>query len=148
MPDQQKAYEITTPRLPVRATWEGLVDGIVYADIECVMPPVHAPVQTLASPEWSSGSLPILPASLIVPLLVASPETTPATTTVVEDDEFLEAGQTEALRAPLWQARYKDQREILALRIQHAADQREMQGLKERVATLERRMDRIEGRMD
>ncbi|GKG61844.1 hypothetical protein Tco_0623561, partial [Tanacetum coccineum] len=51
VPDRQTTDEITTPRLPVRTTWEDLVDGTVYTDIECIMPPVHAPVQTLASPE-------------------------------------------------------------------------------------------------
>ncbi|GKB06688.1 hypothetical protein Tco_0834921, partial [Tanacetum coccineum] len=127
-------YEITTPRLPVRATWEDLVDVTVYIDIECVMPPVRAPIQTLTSPEWSSGSLPVSPASLIVPSPAASPETTPSTTIAVEEDEFLEveaqlelhgilalevlAVQTDALRTTLSHARYEDQREILALRMQ------------------------------
>nr|GEV32682.1 putative ribonuclease H-like domain-containing protein [Tanacetum cinerariifolium] len=40
---------------------------------ECVMPPVRTPVQTRASPEWSSCSLPVSPTSLIVPSPVASP---------------------------------------------------------------------------
>ncbi|GJU82738.1 hypothetical protein Tco_1285103 [Tanacetum coccineum] len=51
VPDWQTTDEITTPRLPVHATWEDLVDGTVYTDIECVMPPVRAPVQTPTSPE-------------------------------------------------------------------------------------------------
>ncbi|GJZ21717.1 hypothetical protein Tco_0558756 [Tanacetum coccineum] len=91
VPDKQTADEITTPRLPVRATWEDIVDVTVYTNIECVMPPVRAPIQTPTSPEWSSGSLPVSPASLIVPSPVASPETTPSTTIAVEEDEFLEA---------------------------------------------------------
>ncbi|GKA87845.1 mitochondrial Rho GTPase 1-like protein [Tanacetum coccineum] len=48
----------------------------------------------------------------------------------------VKVGQTEA--------RYGDQREMHALRMQHAVDQREMQGLRERVDTLERRMNRLE----
>ncbi|GJU82739.1 hypothetical protein Tco_1285104 [Tanacetum coccineum] len=120
---------------------------------------------------------------MIVPSPVASPETSPAATITVEEDEFLEvgaqlelhgsilhdhtqrldalpptlfeghgsleraheqaiitfgalwrpvlaleawAGQTDAQRAALWQVRYEDQREILELRMQHTADQREM----------------------
>ncbi|GKE76356.1 hypothetical protein Tco_1542476 [Tanacetum coccineum] len=39
---------------------------------------------------------------------------------------------------------YKDQREIHALRMQHAADEHEMQELRECVAALERRMDHFE----
>ncbi|GKC98803.1 hypothetical protein Tco_1169078, partial [Tanacetum coccineum] len=46
---------------------EDPVDDIVYTDIEYVMPPVCAPVQTSTSPKWSSGSLPVSPASLTVP---------------------------------------------------------------------------------
>ncbi|GJY54073.1 hypothetical protein Tco_0445737 [Tanacetum coccineum] len=52
----------------------------------------RAPVQTPASPEWSSGSLPVSPASLTVPSPVASPATTPTTTIAVDEDEFLEVG--------------------------------------------------------
>ncbi|GKD96090.1 hypothetical protein Tco_1379987, partial [Tanacetum coccineum] len=226
VPVQQTVEETTTPRLPVRTTWEDPVDGTIYTDIECVMSPVRAPVQTLALPEWSSDSLPVSLASLTVPSLVASLVTTLVAIIVVDEDEFLEvgaqlelygsihhdhtqrldalpptlfegygrdftrlfvrseavrneihsqyfrlrslervqeqatitfgalwrpvlaleawAGQTDARRAALWQARFEDQREILALRMQHAVDQHKMQELRERVATLERRMDRVE----
>ncbi|GKF53706.1 hypothetical protein Tco_0160616, partial [Tanacetum coccineum] len=51
-----------------------------------------APVQTPASPEWSSGSLPVSPASLTVPSPVASLATTPAATIAVDEDGFLEVG--------------------------------------------------------
>ncbi|GKA97771.1 hypothetical protein Tco_0825665, partial [Tanacetum coccineum] len=54
------------------------------------------------------------------------------------------AGWTDAQRAALCQARYEYQREIHALRMQHVTDQREMQRLRERVDTLERRMDGFE----
>ncbi|GKF02003.1 hypothetical protein Tco_0028926, partial [Tanacetum coccineum] len=36
------------------------------------------------------------------------------------------AGQTYAQRAALWQARYEDQKDIQALRMQHAMDQHEI----------------------
>nr|GEW90537.1 hypothetical protein [Tanacetum cinerariifolium] len=39
-----------------------------------------APVQTPPSPEWSSGSLPVSPSSLVVPSPIASPMTTPTST--------------------------------------------------------------------
>ncbi|GJT10959.1 hypothetical protein Tco_0858001 [Tanacetum coccineum] len=73
IPVQQIADETTTLRLPVRTTWEDPVDGTVYTDIKCIMPLVRPPIPTPASPEWSSDSLPISPASLIVPLPIATP---------------------------------------------------------------------------
>ncbi|GKG55539.1 hypothetical protein Tco_0572179, partial [Tanacetum coccineum] len=45
-----------------------------------------APVQTPTSPEWSSGSLPVSPSSLVVPTPVASPATTLAATVSVDED--------------------------------------------------------------
>ncbi|GKD86308.1 hypothetical protein Tco_1357462 [Tanacetum coccineum] len=77
---------------PVPSTFEvDLEDDTVYLDIE-FDPPARAPVQTLASPEWSFGSLIVSPASLTVPSPVASPVTTPAATIVVSEDEFIEVG--------------------------------------------------------
>nr|GEV26368.1 hypothetical protein [Tanacetum cinerariifolium] len=69
-----------------------------------------------------------------------SEDATPSATIAVDEDDFIEVGQIDAQRAPLWQSRYEDQREIHALRMRHVTDQREMHGLRERVATLERRM--------
>ncbi|GKA44184.1 hypothetical protein Tco_0736908 [Tanacetum coccineum] len=89
VPDQQRADE--THRIPTHPTWVHLEDGTIYIDIE-IDPRSRAPVQTPASPEWSSGSLPVSPASLIVPLLVVSPVTTLAATIVVEEDEFIKVG--------------------------------------------------------
>ncbi|GKE72171.1 hypothetical protein Tco_1534212, partial [Tanacetum coccineum] len=86
VPDQQIAYETPTPRLPVRTTWVDPEDDIVYIDIEFDEPPVRASVQTPASPEWSSGSLPVSPASLTIPTPVASP----VPTTSVGEGDFLE----------------------------------------------------------
>ncbi|GKD73286.1 hypothetical protein Tco_1331568 [Tanacetum coccineum] len=89
VPYQQVTDE--TPRLPTRPTWVDPENGTVYIDIE-FDPQSRAPVQTSASPEWSSGSLPISPASLTVPSPVASLVTTPAATIAVDEDEFLEVG--------------------------------------------------------
>ncbi|GJZ82429.1 hypothetical protein Tco_0647602, partial [Tanacetum coccineum] len=139
-----RRYALELAAGPVPSTFK---DSTIYLDIE-FDPLSRVPVQTLASPEWSSGSLLVSPASLSVPSPVALPVTTPATTIAADDDESLEvgahlelhrilaleawAGHTNAYRAALWQARYKDQREIHALRMHHAADQHEMQGLRER----------------
>ncbi|GKC44259.1 hypothetical protein Tco_1061981, partial [Tanacetum coccineum] len=49
-------------------------DDSIYTDI-LIYPPI-APVQTLLSLEWSSGSLPISPSSLVVPSPIASPDHT------------------------------------------------------------------------
>ncbi|GKG21117.1 hypothetical protein Tco_0383712, partial [Tanacetum coccineum] len=57
--------------------------GRVYIDIPAYVPPV-APVQPSPSPEWSSGSLPVLPSSLVV--------ATPEATISVDEDQFLEVG--------------------------------------------------------
>ncbi|GJX59917.1 hypothetical protein Tco_0291307 [Tanacetum coccineum] len=82
----QRVEETPAPRIPIRTTWVDLEDGIVYLYIE-IYPRSYAPVQTPASPEWSSGSLLVSPSSL-----VASPFTTPATTIAVDEDEFLDVG--------------------------------------------------------
>nr|GEY30309.1 copia protein [Tanacetum cinerariifolium] len=89
MPDQQVANETPTPRKPARTTWIDPQNGLVYLDIK-VDPLSCALVQTSASPEWSSGFLPVSPASLTVPSPVASPVTTPTTTIAIDEDEFLE----------------------------------------------------------
>ncbi|GKG17433.1 hypothetical protein Tco_0362390, partial [Tanacetum coccineum] len=72
--------------------WVDLEDVTVYIDIEFDAPPVRAPFQTLTSPDWSFGSLPVSPASLTVPSPVASLVTTLAATIIVDEDEFLEVG--------------------------------------------------------
>ncbi|GJX62165.1 putative ribonuclease H-like domain-containing protein [Tanacetum coccineum] len=89
VPVQKTVEETTTPRLLVCTTWEDPVDGTIYTDIECVMSPVRAPVQTPALLEWSSGSLPVSLASLNVP---SPPVTTLVATIVVDEDKFLEVG--------------------------------------------------------
>ncbi|GKG07670.1 hypothetical protein Tco_0330639, partial [Tanacetum coccineum] len=81
VPDQQVVDE--TPRIPVRTTWIDLEDGTIYLDIE--IDPRCALVQTSTSPEWSSGSLPISPSSLVVPSPIASPATTLAATISIDE---------------------------------------------------------------
>nr|GEW80419.1 hypothetical protein [Tanacetum cinerariifolium] len=71
---QQIADETPTPRLHVHTTWEDPEDGTINVNIKYDMPLVRAPVQTPASPEWSSTSLPVSPASLTVPSQVATPK--------------------------------------------------------------------------
>nr|GEU89483.1 hypothetical protein [Tanacetum cinerariifolium] len=87
VPDPQIADP--TRRLLVRLTWVDPKDDTVYLDIN-FDPPARAPVQTLASPEWSFGSLPILPTSLTVPSPIPLPVTTPIATILVDEDAFLE----------------------------------------------------------
>ncbi|GKD30945.1 hypothetical protein Tco_1241723, partial [Tanacetum coccineum] len=66
-------------------------DGTAYLDIE-IYPRSCTSVQTPASPEWSSGSLPVSPSSLVAPSPIASPVTTPTATISVDKDQFLEVG--------------------------------------------------------
>ncbi|GJR43456.1 hypothetical protein Tco_1311559 [Tanacetum coccineum] len=89
---QQRVKETPTPRPGVRDTWVDPVDDTVYTDISVDVPPVRVSVQTPPLPEWSSSSLPVSQSSPAVPTPVASPVTTPATTIVVGEDEFLEVG--------------------------------------------------------
>ncbi|GKD04378.1 hypothetical protein Tco_1179352 [Tanacetum coccineum] len=156
-------------QLLVRTTWEDPKDGTVYMDIEWDMPPVHSPIQIPpslvgipSSPGWSLEPLSDSP-------VIRSQEASPVPATVVDEDDFLEIGaQLELLGSILHDhierldvllptifkgygrdftelfARYKDQREIHDLRMQRAADQCELQELRDRVTALERRMDRIE----
>ncbi|GKD08021.1 hypothetical protein Tco_1187706, partial [Tanacetum coccineum] len=127
-------------------------DGTAYLDIE-IYPRSCTPVQTPASPEWSSGSLPVSPSSLVAPSPIASPVTTPTATISVDKDQFLEGydrdlrelytrsravrdeiffhryrlrRQVDARRAEIWQARYDDHRLIHDMLMQHTAMQREL----------------------
>nr|GFA74617.1 hypothetical protein [Tanacetum cinerariifolium] len=51
---------------------------------------VPSKLKTPPSPEWSSGSMPVLPSSLVVLPPIASPMTTPEASILVDDDQFLE----------------------------------------------------------
>ncbi|GKB41238.1 hypothetical protein Tco_0886180, partial [Tanacetum coccineum] len=83
------AEEITPSTFEIRHSSRSATDQHV-AD-ETPIPRIPA-IQTPASPEWSSGSLPVSPASLTVPSPVASLATTPTATIEVDEDEFLEVG--------------------------------------------------------
>ncbi|GKA60358.1 hypothetical protein Tco_0759765, partial [Tanacetum coccineum] len=48
--DQHIADETPTPRLLIHTTWEDPEDGTIYMDVECDMPSIRPPVQTLPSP--------------------------------------------------------------------------------------------------
>ncbi|GJZ35743.1 hypothetical protein Tco_0581560 [Tanacetum coccineum] len=91
MPEQQGAERVSAFRQPTLTSWVDSEDGRVYTDIPVYVPPV-APIQTPSSPEWSSGSLPILPSSLVVPSLIASLVATPTATMSVDEDQFIEMG--------------------------------------------------------
>ncbi|GJZ05717.1 putative ribonuclease H-like domain-containing protein [Tanacetum coccineum] len=97
--DQHQRSERTLEVLAFRqkpyfATWTDPEDGMIYIDI-LNYPPAAPPVQTLPSPEWTSGSLPISPSpfddpspvsSPMIPLTVPSPVATPA---AVDTEGFL-----------------------------------------------------------
>nr|GFA26874.1 hypothetical protein [Tanacetum cinerariifolium] len=79
VPEHEGVERVFVFRQPILDTWIEFKDGRVYIDIPAYVPPV-APVQTLPSLEWSSGSLPISPSSLVVLSPIASPVATPIAT--------------------------------------------------------------------
>ncbi|GKE41833.1 hypothetical protein Tco_1469117, partial [Tanacetum coccineum] len=85
MLEHQGAYRVFAFRQPTLTTWVDPEDDRFYIDI-LVYPPV-APVQTPLSPEWSFGSLPISPSSLVVPTPIASLVATPTATISVDIDK-------------------------------------------------------------
>ncbi|GJY82953.1 hypothetical protein Tco_0496329 [Tanacetum coccineum] len=136
-------------------------DDRFYTDILTYLP--VAPIQTLTSPEWSSGSLLVSPSSLVVPSPIASLVATPTATISVDKDQFLEREQKRAtvMLGALWRpvlameawaghvdtrmaemswARYDDHRLIHDMLVQYAAMQRELQEMRGRVAALEKEM--------
>ncbi|GKC31135.1 hypothetical protein Tco_1038429 [Tanacetum coccineum] len=54
--------------------------------------PALLSVQISPSPEWSLGSLPVSPSSLVVPSPIASLVATPVATISVDEDQFIEVG--------------------------------------------------------
>nr|GEV43490.1 hypothetical protein [Tanacetum cinerariifolium] len=129
---QQAADETTTPRLLVRTTWEDLVDASLTVPSPVATPAIVEPVdegyltELGAQLELHGGilhdhtyHLDELPPTLFegygrdfTELFTRSP--------VLALETW--AGRTNAQRAALWQARYEDQREIHALRMQHPSD--------------------------
>ncbi|GKD07229.1 hypothetical protein Tco_1186914, partial [Tanacetum coccineum] len=90
MPKHKGAERVSAFRQPTLITWVDPEDGRVYTDIPAYAPPA-APVQTPPSLEWSSGSLPISPSS-VVPSPIASLVATPTATISVDEDQFIEVG--------------------------------------------------------
>ncbi|GKE32647.1 hypothetical protein Tco_1451969, partial [Tanacetum coccineum] len=86
-PESEIHERVSAFRQPTLTTWTDLEDGMIYIDIPDYPPPAPH-VQTLPSPEWTSGSLPIssshfdVPSPIsspMVPLTIPSPVATPAT---------------------------------------------------------------------
>ncbi|GKD94834.1 hypothetical protein Tco_1374671 [Tanacetum coccineum] len=86
-PESKRPERVSAFRQPTLTTWTDPEDGMIYIDIPDYPPPA-SPIQTLPSPEWTFGSLPISPShsdvpspisSPLIPLTVPSPIATPAT---------------------------------------------------------------------
>nr|GEV04730.1 hypothetical protein [Tanacetum cinerariifolium] len=105
----------------------------VYIDIPAYVPPV-APVQTPPSPEWSFGSFPISPSSLVVLSPLASPVALSIAT-------ILRHGRVRLMPKEqlLWHAIYDFQKENHDLRMQLAKERRERLELADHIARMERR---------
>nr|GEZ10688.1 hypothetical protein [Tanacetum cinerariifolium] len=125
------ALELTEEIAP--STYEVGQSSRVYIDILTYAPPA-APVQTPSSPEWSLGSLPVSPSSLVVSSPIDSLVATLTATISVDEDQFLE-------RAALWHAIYDIQRENYDLRRQLTEERRERLELTDHVARMERRQE-------
>nr|GEW31304.1 hypothetical protein [Tanacetum cinerariifolium] len=150
--EHEGAERVSAFKQSTLVTWVDPKDGRVYTNILTYVQP-SALVQTMPSPEWSSGSLPVSPSSPTVLTPIASPMTTLAATIAVDENEFLEvraaiwrpilaleawAGQTDAQRAALWHAIYDIQRENHDLRKQITKERHEQLELTNRVARIER----------
>nr|GEV39360.1 hypothetical protein [Tanacetum cinerariifolium] len=70
--ESKRPKRVSPLRQPTLTTWIDPEDGIAYIDVPAYPPPAP-PAQTLPSPEWSSGSLPISPAPSIIPSPISSP---------------------------------------------------------------------------
>ncbi|GKE30688.1 hypothetical protein Tco_1446072, partial [Tanacetum coccineum] len=71
-PESKRPERVSTSRQPTLTTWTDPEDGMVYIDVPAYPPP-PPPVQTPASPEWTSGSLLISPSPSVVPSHASSP---------------------------------------------------------------------------
>nr|GEZ06935.1 hypothetical protein [Tanacetum cinerariifolium] len=168
MSEQEGVERIYSFRQPTLVTWVDPEDGRVYTDIPTYVPPA-APVQTPPSPEWSLGSLPVSPLSLVVLSPIASPVATPIATISVDEDQVLKVGKQLEIHESilhdhtkrldtlsptlfadidrdvrscilaLWHAIYDVQRENYDLRMQLAKERRERLVFLDRVARMERR---------
>ncbi|GKD24674.1 hypothetical protein Tco_1230888 [Tanacetum coccineum] len=132
---------------PTLTTWIDLEDGRTYIDVPAYPPPAP-PIQTLPSPEWSSGLLPFSLAPSIFPLPVSSPMislTIPSPiaspATAVAEGFLTELG---AQMADMSRAGYDDHRLVHDLIVQQATLQRELQEMRGRVTALEEERDHRE----
>ncbi|GKF29916.1 hypothetical protein Tco_0096258, partial [Tanacetum coccineum] len=104
IPEPERPERVSALRQPTLTTWIDLEDSIAYIDVPIYLP-LAPPAQTLPSPEWSSGSLPVSPApsavsspipspmiSLTVLSPIASPVATPTATISTDEDLFIEVG--------------------------------------------------------
>ncbi|GJV60056.1 hypothetical protein Tco_1466156 [Tanacetum coccineum] len=89
VPEPEGVERISAFRKSALVTWVDPEDDKVYTDIPAYAPPA-APVKTPPSPEWSLGSLPVSPSSLVVPSPIASLVATSAATISVDEDQFIE----------------------------------------------------------
>ncbi|GKD56508.1 hypothetical protein Tco_1289895, partial [Tanacetum coccineum] len=108
-------YEGPAADKPLRLAYEALICcGLAIGEGS-----VPSTFETPASPEWSSGLLPVSPSSPVVPSPIASLVTTQRPILALE----AWAGHVDARRAEMWQARYDDHRLIHDMLVQHAAMQ-------------------------
>ncbi|GJX49604.1 hypothetical protein Tco_0276449 [Tanacetum coccineum] len=144
VPKHEEAERVYAFRQPTLVTWVDPEDGRVYTDILTYAPLVE-PVQTPPYLEWSSGSLPVSPSSLVVPSPIASAVPTP-TGTISNLDALLptlfegydrDFRELYTRRAEMSKARYDDPRLIHDVLVQHAAMQHELQEMRGPVTALE-----------
>ncbi|GKD34266.1 hypothetical protein Tco_1249775, partial [Tanacetum coccineum] len=164
MSKQQGAYRVSAFRQPTLTTWVDPDDDRVYIDI-----PIYPPVQTLLSPEWSSGYFPISPSYPVVPSPIASLVATLKATIsrldalpptlvadidrdvrelytrsgVVKDDIFLQmhGRHVDTRMEDMSRAGYDDHRMVHDMLVQQTAMQRELQEMRGRVTALEQERD-------
>ncbi|GJV56582.1 hypothetical protein Tco_1457587 [Tanacetum coccineum] len=91
IPEQEGVERISAFRQPTLVTWVNPEDDRVYTNVLAYAPPA-APVPTPPSPEWSFGSLPVSPSSLVVPSPIASLVATPTATISIDEDQFIGVG--------------------------------------------------------
>ncbi|GKA41156.1 hypothetical protein Tco_0733749 [Tanacetum coccineum] len=137
VPEPERPERVSALRQPTLTTWIDTEDGIAYINVPAYPPPAP-PVQTLPSPEWSFGSLPVSPAPSIVPSPVSSPMipltvpslvASPATAKTegfLTEDIALEslADHTDVQRSAMWHAISDTQRENQELRLKIVEERR------------------------
>ncbi|GJZ84112.1 hypothetical protein Tco_0649451 [Tanacetum coccineum] len=119
-PESERPERVSTSRQPTLTTWTNPEGRYGFYICCSSYPPPHT-AQTLPSPEWSSGSLPISPAPSIVPSPISSPMI-PLTRPVLALESW--AGQTDAQRAALWHAISDTQGKNQELQLQLAEERR------------------------